>query len=99
MGRLQEELQAGGSTFLSFLPGPDGKWKEGFLSSWLCDREEGQGWCGQPRDGASTSFSLAFLTPPEICFSAHCKTNETKVSTTICKDAVLYFLPILLHFQ
>ena len=45
------------------------------------------------------SFSLAFLTPPEICFSAHCKTNETKVSPTICKDAVLYFLPILLHFQ
>lgn len=45
------------------------------------------------------SFSLAFLTPPEICFSAHCKTNETKVSPTVCKDAVLYFLPILLHFQ
>lgn len=42
------------------------------------------------------SFSLAFLTPPEICFSAHCK---TKVSPTICIDAVSYFLPILLHFQ
>ena len=60
MVRLQEELQAGGSTFLSFLPGPDGKWKEGFLSSWLCDREEGQGWCGQPRDGASTLLFSCF---------------------------------------
>lgn len=30
---LQEELQARGSLFLSF-PGPDGKWKEGFLDSW-----------------------------------------------------------------
>lgn len=45
------------------------------------------------------SFSLAFLTPPEICFSAHCKANKTKVSPTICMDAVLCFLPILLHLE
>lgn len=33
-GGVQEELQARGSLFLSSFPGPDGKWKEGFLDSW-----------------------------------------------------------------